>query len=79
MCVFLYVDVPTPWTDFLVDNHRVVDKVLRSDDKRFSDELAAAGDSSRESVLVKWRSLVSEREEVCDYSVHCDFVDSIAL
>ena len=80
MCVFLYVDIPTPWTDFLVDNHRgVVQKVLRSDDKRLSDELAAAGDSSRESVLDKWESLVSKREKVCDYFIHCDPVDSIAL
>ena len=42
----------------------------------FSEELAAAGKSSRESVIEKWKSLVRERNEVGDCSVRCDSVSS---
>jgi len=70
MCVFLYVEFPTSWTNFLVDTYRGwIEKVLLSDSKRLSEELAAAGESSRESVLEKWESLVRKRDQVCDNSV----------
>jgi hypothetical protein len=47
--------------------------VLRSDSKRFNEELAAAEESSRENVIEKWKSLVLEREEVGDCWVSLRF------
>ena len=44
--------------------------VLRSDSKKLLEEFAAAGESSQEDVTQKWKSLVCERKEVGDCSVH---------
>jgi len=80
MWVYLSVEFAIWWANRSADNNRgVVDKVLRSDSKRFSEELAAAGESSRESVIEKWESLVRERNRVGDCSVRCDSVGSCVL
>lgn len=47
----------------LVDNSRY-DQVLLSDYKRFSEEFAAAGESSRDAVVEIYKSLVCERVKV---------------
>ena len=80
MCVYISVEFAASWTNCFVDSRRgVVNKVLRSDSKRFNEELAAAGKSSQENVVEKWKSLVRERRKVGDCSVHCDSVDSVVL
>jgi len=74
------VELSTPWTNCPVDAHRgEVDKALRSDSKRFSEELAAAGKDSQKDVVKKWKSLAREREKVGDYLVHCQSVDPFIL
>ena len=68
------------WANRSADtNGGVAEKVLRSDSEGFSEELAAVGKSSRENVIEKWKSLVRERNEVGDCSVHCDSVSSVFL
>lgn len=54
----------------------VVKMVLRSDSKRFNKDLAAAGKNSKMDVIEKYNSLVDEREEVGDYLVHCNSINS---
>jgi len=41
-----------------------VEKVLRSDTNRFSEEFAAAGNSEKQDVVKKYMLLVDERTEV---------------
>jgi len=53
--------------------------VLRSDSERFSKELAAAGKSSEQDVIERYRLLVHEREEVGGHSVPCNSVNSFSL
>ncbi|KAF9645813.1 hypothetical protein BDM02DRAFT_399008 [Thelephora ganbajun] len=44
----------------------VIEKVLRSDSERFSEELAAVGNSSQEDVIKKYQLLVRQRQEFSD-------------
>jgi len=57
----------------------VIKRVLCSDSKRFSEELAAAGKRSKRGVIKRYRSLVRERDEVSDSSVPCNSVYSSIL
>ena len=57
----------------------MVEKVLRADSKRFSEELVAAGENSKQDVIKRYRSLVRERDEVGDYSVPCNSIDLSTL
>lgn len=65
-CAYILVEFLAPRTNSHVDNRQVVEKVLRSDEKRFSAELAAAGKSSKQDVIKKYKLLVSERTKVGD-------------
>jgi len=47
-----------------VDEHDVAEKVLRSDRKRLTEELAAAGRGSKRDVVKKYRLLVDDRTNV---------------
>lgn len=49
--------------------------VLRSDSKRFNEEIAAAGKDSQETVIDKWKSCVRERVEVSRCPIHHDPAD----
>lgn len=53
--------------------------VLRSDSERLDKELAAAGKSSKQDVIEKYRSVVCERDEVSGCSVPCNFANSFIL
>jgi len=54
-------------------------KVLCSDSERLNQELAAAGEGSKEDVMNKYESLVRERREVSDHSTHCNSFGSFVL
>ena len=47
----------------------VIRKVLRSDKEQLSEEFASAGETLKQGVIKRWRSLVREREDVGDSSV----------
>lgn len=77
MCACISAGFTVPQANCLVDANggREVEKVLRLDSKRFSEELAAARDSSAE-VIQKYTLLVNERKEVSGYTTHCNFPGS---
>ena len=78
-CVSISAEPPTFSINPLLDpNQRYsVSKVLSLDVKRFREELTAAEESSRDTVVEKYKSLVREREEVLNYFAHCKSVDSL--
>ena len=80
MCAYISVRLSIPWTHCIVDSRRrPAEKVLRSDIKRFNEELAAVDEGSQLDVVEKWQSLVREREKVGDHSVRCNLIDSFSL
>ena len=61
---FIFAGLAAPGIDRLSDPERMaVSMVLRSDNKRFKEELAAA-DGSRDIVVEKYRSVFLERDKV---------------
>lgn len=80
MCVYIFTESSILGANRLLDTHRgVVCKVLRSDRERLKKELAVAGESSQETILEKYTSLVCERREVRGYLAHCKSTDSFTL
>lgn len=57
----------------------MIEKVLRTDSERFNEEFTAAGKSSQQDVIKKYKLLVHERAEVGNCSVHCNSIDSFGL
>lgn len=74
--MYISVELLAPRTNCHVDNKRDVEKVLRSDREQFSEELAAAGESSKRDVVEKHRFFVDERTKVGGYkSIHPNSVN----